>query len=137
MQVCSGGILGMGESREDRVGLLHELANLPKQPDSVSINKLMRMPGTPMADAAPIDDIEFARTIAIARILMPKSRVRVSAGRVDMTQAMQALCILAGANGMFAGEKLLTASNPGQDADIAMLQSFGMNWEVCPWQDDH
>lgn len=137
VHVCSGGILGMGESREDRVGLLHELANLPEQPGSVPINKLMRMPGTPMADAAPIDDVEFVRTVAVARILMPKARVRLSAGRVEMGQAMQALCFLAGANSMFAGEKLLTAANPNSDSDLAMLQSFGMNWEVTPWQDDH
>jgi biotin synthase len=134
VNVCSGGILGMGESREDRVGLLHELVNLPKPPESVSINKLMRMPGTPMADVDPIDDIEFIRTIAVARILMPKSRVRVSAGRIDMPSSAQLLCFMAGANSMFAGEKLLTAANPGQDKDLAMLQSFGMKVEVVAYQ---
>jgi biotin synthase len=103
----------------------------------VPINKLMRMPGTPMADAEPIDDIEFVRTVAVARIIMPKARVRLSAGRVEMTPAMQALCFVAGANSMFAGEKLLTAANPGQDKDMAMLESFGMNVEVSPYQDDH
>jgi biotin synthase len=137
VHVCSGGILGMGEGREDRVGLLHELANLPEQPGSVPINKLMRMPGTPMADAEPIDDIEFVRTVAVARLIMPKARVRLSAGRVDMNPSMQALCFMAGANSMFAGDKLLTAANPGQDADMAMLKSFGMNVEVKPYQDEH
>ena len=137
VHVCSGGILGMGESREDRVGLLHELANLPKAPESVPINKLMRMPGTPLADAEPIDDIEFVRTIAVARLLMPTSRVRLSAGRVDMSPSTQLLCFLAGANSMFAGEKLLTAANPGQDLDTAMLASFGMKPEVVPYSPEH
>ena len=137
VQVCSGGILGMGEGREDRVGLLHELVNLPKAPESVSINKLMRMPGTPMADAEPIDDIEFVRTIAVARLLMPNSRVRLSAGRVDMSPSTQLLCFLAGANSMFAGDKLLTASNPGQDHDLTMLASFGMKVEVTPFSGEH
>jgi biotin synthase len=135
VQVCSGGILGMGEGREDRVGLLHELVNLPKAPESVSINKLMRMPGTPLADAAPIDDIEFVRTIAVARLLMPTSRVRLSAGRVDMSPSTQLLCFLAGANSMFAGDKLLTAANPGQDHDQTMLASFGMKVEVTPFSE--
>jgi biotin synthase len=138
IHVCSGGILGMGETREDRVGLIHQLANLPEPPSSVPINKLMRMPGTPMADAQPIDDIEFVRTVAVARIVMPKARVRLSAGRVDMSPAVQALCFVAGANSMFAGEKLLTAANPDADDDLAMLRSLGMNWEVRPWsEDDH
>ena len=137
VHVCSGGILGMGESREDRVGLLHELANLPQQPGSVPINKLMRMPGTPMADAEPIDDIEFVRTVAVARLIMPKARVRLSAGRVEMSASMQALCFMAGANSMFAGDKLLTAANPTQDKDLAMLASFGMNVEVKAYQDEH
>jgi biotin synthase len=137
VHVCSGGILGMGESREDRVGLLHELANLPKAPESVPINKLMRMPGTPLADAEPIDDIEFVRTIAVARLLMPTSRVRLSAGRVEMSPSTQMLCFLAGANSMFAGDKLLTAANPGQDSDMAMLASFGMKVEVTPFSGEH
>ncbi len=136
IHVCSGGILGMGESREDRVGLLHELANLPQQPNSVPINKLMRMPGTPLAEAEPIDDVEFVRTVAVARLLMPRSRVRLSAGRVDMSPVMQALCFLAGANSLFAGEKLLTAANPDANDDIAMLRSFGMNWDIKPWSED-
>jgi len=137
VHVCSGGILGMGESREDRVGLLHELVNLPKAPESVPINKLMRMPGTPLADAEPIDDIEFVRTIAVARLLMPTSRVRLSAGRVDMSPSTQLLCFLAGANSMFAGDKLLTAANPGQDHDMAMLAAFGMKVEVTPFAGEH
>ena len=137
IQVCSGGILGMGESREDRVGLLHELVNLPKPPESVSINKLMRMPGTPMAEAEPLDDLEFVRTIAVSRILMPASRVRISAGRTDMDRSTQLLCLLAGANAMFSGEKLLTAANPGKDADTAMLESFGMRVGDVPFQEGH
>jgi biotin synthase len=137
VHVCSGGILGMGESREDRVGLLHELANLPKAPESVPINKLMRMPGTPMADAEPIDDIEFVRTVAVARLLMPTSRVRLSAGRIEMNPSTQLLCFLAGANSMFAGDKLLTAANPGQDSDMAMLASFGMKVEIKPFSEEH
>jgi biotin synthase len=137
IQVCSGGILGMGEGREDRVGLLHQLANLPEPPQSVPVNKLMRMPGTPLADVEPIDDVEFVRTVAVARIIMPKARVRISAGRIEMSEAMQALCFLAGANSMFAGEKLLTAANPGDDKDLAMLASFGMKAEVANLSDEH
>jgi biotin synthase len=97
----------------------------------------MRMPGTPMADLDPIDDIEFVRTIAVARIIMPSSRVRLSAGRVEMSATMQALCFMAGANSMFAGDKLLTAANPGADKDVAMLESFGMKVEVTEYKDEH
>ena len=137
VKVCSGGILGMGETREDRVGLLHSLANLTVAPDSVSINRLMRMPGTPLADIAPLDDLEFVRTIAVARLVMPKSRVRVSAGRVDMSPAVQLLCFLGGANSIFAGEKLLTAANPDTDIDMALLASLGMKVEVRPYEPEH
>ena len=119
------------------MGLINQLANLPEPPQSVPVNKLMRMPGTPLAEAEPIDDVEFVRTIAVARLLMPKARVRISAGRVEMSEAMQALCFLAGANSMFAGEKLLTAANPGDDKDMAMLKSFGMSAEVANLSDEH
>ncbi len=126
IKVCSGGILGMGESREDRAGLLHELANLPVPPDSVPINKLMPMPGTPLSDAAPVDDLEIVRAIAVTRVLMPSTQIRLSAGRTSMPHAMQFLCFLAGANGIFFGDQLLTAQNPSRNEDRAMIDSFGM-----------
>jgi biotin synthase len=137
VQVCSGGILGMGESREDRVGLLHSLANLPKIPDSVPINRLMRMPGTPLAEIEELDDLEFVRTVAVARLIMPKARVRLSAGRIAMSPSTQLLCFMAGANSMFSGEKLLTAANPGTDCDLAMLAEMGMKVEVKPFENEH
>jgi len=137
VQVCSGGILGMGEAREDRVGLIHSLANLPKIPDSVPINRLMRMPGTPLADIEEMDDLEFVRTIAVARIVMPTARVRLSAGRIAMSPATQLLCFMAGANSMFSGEKLLTAANPETDTDLAMLKEMGMKVEVKPYESEH
>lgn len=126
IKVCSGGILGMGESREDRAGLLHELANLPVPPDSVPINKLMPMPGTPLSDAAPVDDLEIVRAIAVTRVLMPSTQIRLSAGRSSMSHALQFLCFLAGANGIFLGDQLLTAPNPSRNEDRAMIESFGM-----------
>lgn len=126
IKVCSGGILGMGESREDRAGLLHELANLPIPPDSVPINKLMPMPGTPLSEAAPVDDLEIVRAIAVTRVLMPSTQIRLSAGRSSMPHAMQFLCFLAGANGIFFGDQLLTAQNPSRNEDRAMIDSFGM-----------
>lgn len=126
IKVCSGGILGMGESREDRAGLLHELANLPIPPDSVPINKLMPMPGTPLSEAAPVDDLEIVRAIAVTRVLMPSTQIRLSAGRSSMPHAMQFLCFLAGANGIFFGDQLLTAENPSRNEDRAMIDSFGM-----------
>lgn len=126
IRVCSGGILGMGESREDRAGLLHELANLPVPPESVPINKLMPMAGTPLSDAAPVDDLEIVRAIAVTRILLPATQIRLSAGRSSMSHELQLLCFVAGANGIFLGDQLLTAENPSQNEDKAMIESFGM-----------
>jgi biotin synthase len=126
IKVCSGGILGMGESREDRAGLLHELANLPVHPESVPINKLMPMAGTPLSDAAPVDNLEIVRAIAVTRILLPATQIRLSAGRSSMSHEMQLLCFLAGANGIFLGDQLLTAENPSRNEDKAMIESFGM-----------
>src|SRR5690606_8051614 len=108
MTICCGGIVGMGESRADRCGLLAELAAMRPHPESVPVNLLIRVPGTPLADAAPLDVFELVRTIAAARILMPQSRVRLSAGRTEMSDEAQALCFTAGANSIFAGERLLT-----------------------------
>jgi len=120
LHVCSGGIIGLGESRTDRAKMLLELANMPKHPDSVPINLLIPIQGTPLADAERPDAFDFIRCIAVARIIMPKSFVRLSAGREGMTEEMQALCFLAGANSVFCGEKLLTAKNakPGQDKSL-------------------
>lgn len=130
IMVCSGGILGMGESRKDRAGLLQELANLPTPPDSVPINRLMPMPGTPLADTTPVDDLEIVRAIAVTRILLPSTQIRLSAGRSLMSHAVQFLCFLAGANGIFLGDQLLTAGNPGPDEDKAMIASFGMRLDT-------
>jgi biotin synthase len=124
--VCCGGIVGMGESVEDRVGMIAVLASLPVHPESVPINMLVRVAGTPLADAAPIDPLDFVRTIAVARITMPKSVVRLSAGREEMSDEMQALCLLAGANSIFYGPKLLTTPNPAQSHDMALLDRLGM-----------
>lgn len=129
MKVCCGGILGMGETREDRVGLLQELATLPAHPESVPINKLIPIPGTPLADAEPIDGLEFVRTVAVARILMPRSHVRLSAGRTDFSDELQALCFTAGANSIFYGEKLLTAANPDGAADRDLFARLGLRPE--------
>lgn len=126
MKVCCGGILGMGESRADRADMLVTLATMETPPESVPINMLMGMDGTPLAGRARIDSIEFVRTIAVARILMPRSMVRLSAGREDMTEEMQALCFFAGANSIFHGEKLLTAANPGVDKDAALFAKLGI-----------
>jgi biotin synthase len=124
--VCCGGIVGMGETREDRVGLIATLANLPAHPESVPINMLMQVEGTPLAGGARLDAIEFVRTIAAARITMPHSMVRLSAGRENMTEEAQALCFLAGANSIFYGEKLLTTPNPGATRDRALFDKLGM-----------
>ncbi len=124
--VCCGGILGMGESEEDRVGLLWQLANLDPHPESVPINMLVRAPGTPLADAAEIDSLAMVRTIATARILMPASMVRLAAGRRSMSQEAVTLCFLAGANSIFTGEKLLTTPNPAADEDAELLKALGM-----------
>jgi biotin synthase len=131
MKVCCGGILGLGEKPEDRVGLLHSLATLPVHPESVPINMLVQVKGTPLGDSARVDGIEFVRTIAVARIIMPKSMVRLSAGREQMSDELQALCFLAGANSIFIGEKLLTTKNPEQDRDQALFAKLGI--EAMPY----
>lgn len=136
IKVCSGGILGLGEGQQDRVDMLVTLANLPEPPDSVPINLLIAIPGTPMENAAPVDPIDFVRTIALARIMMPESHVRLSAGRTEMSDEMQALCFFAGANSIFMGDTLLTAANPGEDHDMRLLARLGMQpmvaWEHAP-----
>jgi len=132
INVCSGGIVGMGETRADRVGFIHTLATLPAHPGSVPINALVPVKGTVLGDMladtplAKIDDVEFVRTIAVARIAMPRSMVRLSAGRESMSEATQALCFLAGANSIFTGDKLLTAANAGDDADAALFAKLGL-----------
>ena len=126
INVCSGGILGMGESREDRAGLLLQLANLPQHPESVPINMLIQIKGTPLDGIEKLDPFEFIRTIAIARILMPKTYVRLSAGREDMNEQTQALCFFAGANSIFYGETLLTAKNPATIKDQNLFNKLGI-----------
>jgi biotin synthase len=127
LKVCCGGIVGMGESREDRAGLLQQLANLPEHPQSVPINHLVPVAGTPLQDAPPLDPFEFVRTVAVARVLMPRSVVRLSAGRTDMSDELQALCFLAGANSIFYGDRLLTTDNPEAARDRALLSRLGMH----------
>jgi biotin synthase len=127
ISVCCGGIVGLGESRADRVGLLCELANLPEHPGSVPINRLVRVAGTPLEQETEIDALEFVRTIAVARILMPAAYVRLSAGRTDMSDELQALCFLAGANSIFYGEKLLTTGNPDTARDDALFAKLGLH----------
>jgi biotin synthase len=124
--VCSGGIIGMGESLDDRCGMLMTLANLDPQPESVPVNALVPVEGTPLADQAPVDGLELVRMIATARILMPTSRVRLSAGRMALSREAQVLCFLAGANSIFYGEKLLTTGNPDVSADQDLLRDAGM-----------
>ena len=132
INVCSGGIVGMGETREDRVGFIHTLSTLPQHPESVPVNALVPVKGTVLGDMladtplAKIDDIEFVRTVAAARITMPLSMVRLSAGRESMSEATQALCFMAGANSIFTGDKLLTAPNSGDDADAALFARLGL-----------
>jgi biotin synthase len=126
IKACCGGIVGMGEEAIDRVDMLVTLANLPEHPESVPINMLIPIPGTPLAKAEPIDPLAFVRTIALARIMMPKSCVRLSAGRREMTDEMQALCFFAGANSIFVGDTLLTAGNPGEDQDAALFRRLGI-----------
>lgn len=130
MKVCSGGIVGMGEQAADRFGLLLNLANLPKQPESVPINMLVKVKGTPLENVDDLDHFEFIRTIAVARIMMPKSYVRLSAGRTQMNEQMQSMCFFAGANSIFYGDKLLTTENPEADADMALLRRLGMKPET-------
>jgi biotin synthase len=129
--VCSGGIIGMGEDRTVRWGLLRQLAVLDPHPESVPINLLVRVEGTPLADLPPEDPIELVRTIATARILMPRSFVRLSAGRLSLTDEAQALCFLAGANSVFLGDKLLTTANPGTTHDERLLEKLGMHLAVA------
>lgn len=129
MKVCSGGIVGMGETQQDRVGLLQQLANLPLHPESVPINNLVKVKGTPLQDVEDLEPFEFIRTIAVARILMPKSYVRLSAGRQSMNEQMQALCFLAGANSIFYGEKLLTTPLPQESVDMALFAKLGLHAE--------
>jgi biotin synthase len=126
LSTCCGGIVGMGETRRDRAGLLQQLATLPAHPDSLPVNDLMPIPGTPLADASPVDGLEFVRMIAVARLVCPKSVVRLSAGREHMSKELQALCFLSGANSIFVGGKLLTTSNPDQDSDAALLADLKM-----------
>ncbi len=129
INVCCGGILGMGEDASDRVALLHTLATLSPHPESVPVNQLVQVEGTPLAGAAPLDPIEFVRIIAVARILMPRAHVRLSAGRSSMSDEMQALCFLAGANSIFYGEKLLTTGNPDTASDHALFGRLGIRPE--------
>ena len=126
VKVCCGGIVGMGETRRQRAGLVAELANLTPYPESVPINNLVKVEGTPLANQADLDPFEFVRTIAVARITMPTARVRLSAGRQQMGDGVQALCFLAGANSIFYGDKLLTTGNPDTDADVKLLERLGM-----------
>jgi len=129
MKVCAGGIVGMGEQQSDRVGLLMELANLPAHPESVPINMLVKVAGTPLEDQQDLDPFEFIRTIAVARIMMPKSYVRLSAGREEMNDQMQAMAFMAGANSIFYCDKLLTTPNPHANSDMQLLQRLGMSPE--------
>lgn len=132
MHVCSGGIVGMGESRRQRAGLLAQLANLNPQPESVPINNLVPIEGTPLYGTEPIDPFEFVRTVAVARILMPKSYVRLSAGRQELGEAIQALCFFAGANSIFYGDRLLTTDNPATTQDQNLLQRLGITPQKMP-----
>jgi biotin synthase len=134
LKVCCGGIVGMGESTTDRASLLLTLANLPEHPESVPINQLVRVPGTPLEGAADVDPFDFVRTIAVARLLMPRSHVRLSAGRQSMRDELQALCFLAGANSIFYGEKLLTTGNPDMDRDRQLFARLGLKPEQLPAQ---
>ncbi|MCH8504623.1 MAG: biotin synthase BioB [Ectothiorhodospiraceae bacterium] len=129
MNVCCGGIVGMGESTEDRASMLRTLANLPEHPQSVPINQLVQVAGTPLAGVEQVDPIDFVRTIAVARILMPRSHVRLSAGRTEMADETQALCFLAGANSIFYGEKLLTTGTPAVANDRALFRRLGLSFE--------
>lgn len=132
LKVCCGGIVGMGETEVDRVELLHTLATLPEHPGSVPINQLVQVEGTPLNGSESFDPIDFVRAIAVARILMPASHVRLSAGREEMSDETQALCFLAGANSIFYGEKLLTTDNPGTEEDRRLMARLGIEPEPCP-----
>ena len=126
LNTCCGGIIGMGENREDRVSLLTQIANLNPQPKSVPINRLVRIKGTPLENSTPLDDIEFVRTIAVARIILPHSVVRLSGGRAELSESTQVLCFLAGANSIWLDDKMLTAANRNVDLDKAMLEKLGL-----------
>jgi biotin synthase len=132
VKVCCGGIVGMGETRDDRVGFLHALATLTPHPESVPINELVPVPGTPLEQEGPLDPFEFVRSIAVARILMPRSHVRLSAGRTGFSDELQSLCFFAGANSIFYGEKLLTTGNPDTDADRRLFARLGLFPEPNP-----
>ena len=132
INVCCGGIVGMGETRKDRADMLRELARMPNHPESVPLNVLVTVPGTPLADLEPLDPLELVRAIATARIMMPKSTVRLSAGRLELDDSAQTLCFLAGANSIFYGDTLLTAGNPAQQTDRALLEKLG----ISPMQAD-
>ncbi|MPX90446.1 biotin synthase BioB [Salinivibrio sp. VYel1] len=136
MKVCSGGIIGLGESARDRAGLLVELANMPAHPESVPINMLVKVKGTPLENVDDVDPFDFVRIIAVARIMMPKSAVRLSAGREDMNEQMQTLCFMAGANSVFYGCKLLTTPNPDEDADMQLFKKLGINREAVSQKPD-
>ena len=133
LNVCCGGIVGMGEGDDDRAGLLVQLANLPRHPESVPINMLVQVEGTPLSDVARLDPLVFVRTIAVARIMMPRARVRLSAGRTSMSDELQALCFLAGANSIFYGEHLLTTDNPEANADRQLFERLGMHGTGSPF----
>lgn len=130
IQVCCGGILGLGETRADRIEFLLTLANLEVPPESVPINRLIPVEGTPLANAAPVDGIELVRTVATARVLMPKSAIRLTAGRTEMSDELQALCFFAGANSVFVGDKLLTEDNPQREKDARLFKTLGLNAAV-------
>src|SRR4029079_575513 len=132
MAVCCGGIIGMGESVDDRLRMLEVLTNFDPAPESVPINCLMPMPGTPLADQPPVDIFELVRLIAVTRIALPKARVRLAAGRTRLSREGQALCFFAGANSIFYGDKLLTAENPAADADVTLLRELGLNIGTIP-----
>jgi biotin synthase len=126
IRVCCGGIVGMGETPVDRAALLAQLANMQPYPESVPINSLVRVPGTPLADSEPLDPLDFVRVIAVARIVMPKARIRLSAGRQQLGEAVQTLCFMAGANSLFYGDKLLVTGNPDADSDAKLLAKLGL-----------
>jgi biotin synthase len=132
IKVCAGGILGMGETGADRIDMLLTLATLEAHPESVPVNLLIPVENTPLAEAAPVDPLDFVRVVALARLLMPKSQLRLSAGRTAMSDEMQALCILAGANSIFVGDTLLTADNPGEDSDSAFFARLGLRPQALP-----
>jgi len=132
LKVCCGGIVGLGETTTDRASMLAILAGLPTHPESVPINELVQVPGTPLHGLPPVDPFDFVRTIAVARIVLPRSHVRLSAGRTQMSDEMQALCFMAGANSIFYGEKLLTTGNPDVERDRTLLARLGLHPEAAP-----